>query len=84
MRLLLMQMLGLAALGARPVKGTHSAGSVAALRGPALVAAPCNWALLQAELGCSHAAVLQHCSAEADRQSLIPVLMQLPRRCHQM
>ena len=84
MQLLLRKMLGLAGLGARPVKmGTHSAGSVGALTGPALVAAPCHWALVQAETGCFHADVLQDCSAEPDRQGLIPVLMQPLHRCHQ-
>lgn len=85
MRPLLIKMPGLIAPGARPVrKGTHSAGSVGALTDPALVAAPCNWVLVQAETGCSHADVLQHCSAGPDCQGLTPVLKQPLHKCHQL
>ena len=86
MQLLLRKMLGQAVLGARPVrKGIHSAGSVGALTGRALVAAPCNWALAQTETGCSHADMLLGLySAEPDCQGLTPVLMRPQHKCHQL
>ena len=46
--------------------------------------APCKWAPIQAEIGCLHADVPQHCSAGPDGQGLTPVLKQPLHKCHQL
>ena len=85
MQLLLRKMLGQAVLKASPVKkGIHSAGSAGALTGPDLLAAPCDWALIQAETGCCHADLVQHYFAGRDCQGLTPVLTRPQHRCHQL